>query len=165
MSIKHLGSNIGLAAILGLSALAVACSGSQAQPEQGGAKQEAHGEHGDHHGGDGHHDADKGPLGQFHDVLAPVWHSKEGDERAGKACEQAAAMKDKATLVASGETPEHAAADAPGWKEATTAAVTAADDLAAECARADKDTAGVEAKLDTLHNAFHKLIERAEPHH
>lgn len=141
--------------VVGLGLSVVACSGPQAHDEHAGHHEEGH-------EGKGHADL-TGPLKDFHDVLAPVWHSKPGEERNAKACAEAGALKDKASAAEAAPTPEAAAQDEAGWKELTKATVAAANDLVEECKKDDKS--GVEAKLTVFHEDFHKLVDRAGSKH
>ncbi len=111
-----------------------------------------HGDHGDkhdHHGGEKHHKklAD-GPVKDFHDVMAPVFHMEKGAARVEKTCAAVPAMKDKAAALVS-------AAAADGKADAA-ALSTSVGDLETACG-GDKTT--VEAKLETAHDAFHKVMD------
>jgi hypothetical protein len=78
-------------------------------------------------------------LHDFHEVLAPIWHSTPGADRVAKAC--------------AGQGDLHAKGAAVGDAELTTAidAVKTACDTPAKT--------DVEAKLSTVHDRFHKLAE------
>lgn len=84
------------------------------------------------------HEHMKPELHAFHEVLAPVWHSQAGDVRIAKACDNAAAFRDKAA----------ATGDA--------ALVDAAAQLATACASKGPP---VEAALQKMHERFHALAE------
>lgn len=150
------------------SALAIGvagCGGEQHHAEGPGgehhgehAKGEHH-EHGDghHHEGDAHHEHEtKGPLGELHAVLAPVWHDK-GPDRLTKACDQAQAMRDKSAAVEAAPAPS--GADAAAYSTAAKEMTAAADALIAACAADGRPD--VEAKFSTFHDAFHKAVEKA----
>lgn len=115
-----------------------------------------HGEKKDDHG-------IKGPVGDFHGVLSPVYHMNKGADRVTKACDQVAAMKEKAAAVEAGAAPEGAKAD--DYKAAAKTLSSAVEGFGAACAAAGR--ADVDAKLEALHDAFHKLIEvpGVMPHH
>jgi uncharacterized protein YceK len=119
--------------------------------EHGG--EHAHGEEGHHdghgkkHDGDhegGHHKMAAGPVKDFHDVLAPVFHMEKGAARADAACAAVPSFKEKGAPLAT-ESKEHGAA-----------LVAAVAELEKVCA---SDKGAVEAKLDVVHEAFHKVME------
>ncbi len=103
---------------------------------------EPHGhEHGHEH--EGGHDKLAGPLKDFHDVLAPLWHADKGPEREKKTCaavasfeERAAATKDEPMVVSVGA-------------------------LKVECAKAEGARADFDAKFAAVHEAFHHAMEKA----
>lgn len=135
---------------LSLSLVATACGGEQ----------HAHGEH--EHGG--HHEM-KGPVGDLHAVLAPIWHSEKGPGRVAKACEQAKTMRERAGAVQAAPPPE--GANPEGYKAATLELTTTGDALIAACAADGRPDA--EAKFSAFHDAFHKVAESSggkhEHHH
>jgi hypothetical protein len=101
-----------------------------------------------------HHDAPagepvalKGPLADFHKVLAPVWHMDKGPERVAKACEHAHRMQELA----------NASVKEPGVNKG------AAEDLSGAVAALSSACSGsrgdVEGKLAGVHQAFHKVAE------
>lgn len=120
-----------------------------------------HGEHGK----DGHHEHEmKGPIGDLHSVLAPIWHDKS-PERLTKACDQAKTMRDKSAVVETAPAPE--GADAAAVTASAKEMTAAADALMAACAANGRPD--VEAKFSAFHDAFHKTMEKAgaghHPHH
>jgi hypothetical protein len=117
---------------------AVGCGGST--PPAG----EPH-EHGHEH--EGGHDKLGGPLKEFHDVLAPLWHADKGPEREKKTCAATASFEERAA----------AAKD-----EGIIAAVGA---LKVECAKAEGGRADFEAKFAAVHEAFHHAAEKAHGEH
>lgn len=117
----------------------------------------AHGGPGEHGHGEagGHHEAEmKGPVGDLHAVLAPVWHDKSAD-RLTKACDQAKAMSERATAVEAAAPPAGANADA--YKAAAKELTASAGALGTACAATGR--AEVDAKLSAFHDAFHKVAE------
>jgi hypothetical protein len=112
------------------------------------------GEH--HHAERGEHHEVQGPTGDFHAVLAPVWHSDKGPARDAKACDQAKTMAERAAAVegANGSDAYKAAA------RALSAAVAALSTACAAPARTD-----VDAKLSAVHDAFHHVAEQGGGHH
>lgn len=148
-----MGALMGIGASLGL----VACGSSQAEPQSGKHEHGGH-EHGKHeHGGhgEGHHGQHKhdfkGGMKAFHDVLAPAYHMDKGTARNDKACAAASPMREAAKTVAS-----EPVGDAAAWK-------TKADALAASVEALDKACqakADVEAKLESLHDAFHDVMKQ-----
>lgn len=160
-----------LAILLAAAAVVVGCNDKPAnsahdehdhdgkgEHEHGDGKEHDH-EHGDgkghdHHGeghGEGHHKHDmKGAVKDFHDVLAPIYHADKGPARADKACGALGSFKEKATAVVS-EAGEDAAK-----KSKADALVKSVEDLDKECAKGKAD---VEGKLESLHTAFHSVME------
>jgi hypothetical protein len=83
-----------------------------------------------------------GPLKEFHDVLAPLWHADKGPEREKKTCaaiatfeERAAAVKDEPMIAAVGQ-------------------------LKAECGKAEGARSEFDAKFGVMHEAFHRAAEK-----
>ncbi|MBK8256265.1 MAG: hypothetical protein IPK82_26810 [Polyangiaceae bacterium] len=122
-------------------------------------------EHAEHHGNEpvpGHdeHKELKGPVSDFHGILAPIWHSPEGQERLTKACGATAGMREKSTAAETAAPPEKAKPeDYTAAAKGLTAAVGALEE---ECKKTPQgDVAG---KFTALHDAFHKLAELMGPH-
>jgi hypothetical protein len=142
---------------------AAGCGGEQHHAE--GPEHHAKGEHGakgehdakgEHHG-DGHHEHDlKGPIGDLHGVLAPIWHDK-GPDRLTKACDQAKVMREKSAAVEAAPAP--AGADAAALGAAAEEMTAAGDALIAACAASGRPD--VEAKFSAFHDAFHKAMEKS----
>lgn len=93
------------------------------------------------------HAALKGPLADFHKVLAPIWHMDKGPERLNKACDHAHKMQELA----------NASVNAPGINKG------AAQDLSGAVSALSGACTGnrgdVEVRLLAVHNAFHKVAE------
>lgn len=118
-----------------------------------------HGEHeGGHHEGTGRGHRVEGPLKDFHEVIAPVWHSEPGAKRVEAACSSAAKLKERAGTL--GTPPAAAEKDAAGWKKDVDAMVVDIDALVASCAAAGRPD--VEPVLARVHDGFHKLMERVD---
>lgn len=102
--------------------------------------------------GHGHHPAMPAPVAAFHAELRPVWHAPANRE--ALACEKVSVFTargaDLSGMALTGD------ADA-----ARTALVTAVADLSAACAATPR--AGVDAKLEAAHTAFHRLMELTTP--
>ena len=146
------------------------CEGHSEDDGHGHGRGHGHG-HGEGHRGEGHHgdehgcrreDGDAFPpaIGAFHAVIAPVWHSAPGAGRATLACEAAASLRERAGEVKTAEAP--ARADAAAWSAAGVRLVASTDALAATCAAHGAD---VEAKLTSVHEAFHAFMEQLHAIH
>jgi hypothetical protein len=145
--------SIGTVIVLGLALGAAGCGGEQHHAEGG----EHHAKAGDHGHGEKHHEHEmKGPLGDLHAVLAPVWHDKS-PERLTKACDQAKVMRDKSAAVEAAPAPE--GVDAAAFTATAKEMTAAADALIAACAADGRPD--VEAKFSTFHDAFHKAVEKS----
>jgi hypothetical protein len=127
----------------------------------GGEQHEAHhaGEQGEHEHGE--HEHAHGPLGEFHEVLAPIWHSDKGPERTDRACDAAKTMRERAAAVASAPPPEGAKAD--DYAASAKALTDAVDALSAACGASGRPD--VDARLSAVHDAFHKIAEQAHGEH
>jgi hypothetical protein len=133
-------------------ALAAACGGRQtAGPTGGGAT-----------GGDGHPEMPPG-LTAFHDLLAPLWHAPEGDQRADDTCAAVEPLRQRAGDLVIAPAPAAAASDESGWRDATAALVHAVEELRAACAE-DGRPAFATAFHD-VHEAFHLVLVRAGAGH
>jgi len=110
------------------------------------------------HAEDAHHFT--GPLGDFHAVLAPVWHSDPGPGRVAKACDQARMLNDRAAGVDGAAPP--ASADANAYKTAARQLSMAVSALSGACGASGRPE--VEAKLTAVHDAFHKVAEVSGEH-
>jgi len=126
----------------------------------------AHGEHGEHaehkgeHGEHGEHAKLSGAAHEFHEVLAPLWHADKSPEREAKTCEAIPTFEQRAAAVDK-DVPEAARADEAAYHTAAQGLVTAVGDLKTECAKPAGGRADFEAKFMAVHEAFHKVIERA----
>jgi hypothetical protein len=146
-----------------VSTLVAACGPAQPAADSGHAAE--HGDHGKEHGGHhdgkghgakehgGHHDLG-GALGAFHDVLAPVYHMEKGAARDEKTCASVGAMRDTGAKVAA-----EPAGDAAAWTPAAETLSKRIDELDTACKAAGHPDAP--AKLESLHDAFHALMDLA----
>jgi hypothetical protein len=127
---------------------AVACGGKSAAPKHGG-----------HEGGE--HDDLPAPVAAFHDVLSPLWHQAPGAQRTTDTCAAIATFRERAMNLVTTVPPEPAAADAEGWRDATSALVSAVEELDQACAAPDR--AGFDEKFAHVHDEFHQVMERSVP--
>lgn len=140
-----------------VAALTVACGGSEPPPAAPSntaattapgeaAKGEAATGHHDGKGGGQHDKEDHGKmppaLHEFHETIAPIWHTTAGNDRVTKTCSGEKSLRDKAAAVGDAELTANAEA------------------VKAACEKPGK--ADVEAKLSTVHDRFHKLVEQAK---
>ena len=98
------------------------------------------------------------PLDAFHDVFAPVWHTEPDAVRATKGCDQATAIHAHAQKVEEAPPPPNTK-DEAAWKADAHELMVNADALVTEC-KAGPASAG--PRLQSLHNGFHKLLNRAQ---
>jgi hypothetical protein len=110
------------------------------------------------HAEDAHHF--KGPLGDFHNVLAPIWHSDPGAGRVAKACDGAKLLNDRAAGVDGAAPP--VGADVNAYKTAARQLSMAVSALSTACGASGRPE--VEAKLSAVHDAFHKVAEASGAH-
>ena len=136
-----------IAASLALSLSLFGCASSNAN--HGGP------EHGEHHGEGGHHHAMAPGMKSFHNVLAPPYHMDKGPARNDAACTNVPAMKDAAGKIAA-----QPKGDAAAWKVKADTLAKNVEGLDAACGVAGR--ADVAARLESVHDAFHALMESAE---
>ncbi len=117
------------------------------------------GEHGGHEGGEAEV-ALPPAVAAFHETVAPVWHSEPGAGRATLACGAAANLRERAGALQTAEAPT--GVDAAAWTAASATLVTSTDELAATCTAQGAD---VEAKLTSVHEAFHALVQQVRAVH
>ena len=156
--------NRALSLAINASFLSLAAFGCASQKGPEDAHQHTHGEHGEHeHGGHEHgdhgehgehknHAAFTGGMKAFHDVLAPAYHAEKGPARDDKTCAGVPAMKDAAGKIAT-----EPKGDPGAWKAKSDALTQQVDGLGAACASTPRGD--ISAKLETVHDAFHALIE------
>lgn len=113
-------------------------------------------EHADHMGqGHDEHGAMPPEVVAFHDRLAPLWHAAPGPERTTGACD---AMGDFNQLIANLEkAPAPPTVESALWSERVAGLHTALSEFGIDCV--EHDAAGFDAKFETMHNAFHALID------
>lgn len=118
-----------------------------ASPSEPAADGAGHGEH-------AHEHDFKGPVDEFHELMAPLWHAPAGEARTADTCAAVGDMIAKAEAIGAAEVPE-AASDAEGWRTNGEALVAAAKALDATCKDAPE---GFDAGFEALHEAFHGLV-------
>ena len=91
-------------------------------------------------------------IGDFHDVLAPLWHADPGPQRTADTCQAAPKMVTLADDVVRSSTP--------AWAEKANALKTATAALVEECATT---RAAFDTKFHEVHEAFHATAETG-PH-
>ena len=94
-----------------------------------------------------------GTLGAFHDVFALVYHMDKGSERDAAACSHASDLSERAKHIVS----DLRADKDPAFKAAASALAQRVGELGGACSEHD----AVEAKLETIHEAFHATLESA----
>ncbi len=106
--------------------------------------------------GHAHHNFPR-PVMDFHQIMAPLWHSPPGDARRGATCAAAKDLLALAETAASAPVPEAvAAADRGNWADAVSA-------LKAETGRLEPACSGggavpVDEALAGIHHAFHEVV-------
>jgi hypothetical protein len=124
---------------LALALLLAACGGSSTPPASAANEHEAH----EAQEAKEHHDEGGSPaIHDFHEVLAPLWHSDKGPERVAKTCAQAQTLKDKAAATNDAEL------------------VAATAELDAECKKDGRPD--FEARFAAVHESFHGVASRAK---
>lgn len=137
--------------VVALAAVAfVACAGPKKEakdcPADGAGGMAANGE--GHGAGHGEHGVEhRGAVGQFHDVLKPLWHAAEGAERTTNTCAAVGQFRTAAAAITAEAADKAKAA-------ALEAAVAGLD---APCAAADH--AGFDVAFHAVHDAFHAIAE------
>lgn len=113
------------------------------------------------HGSGEHHPEAKGPAGDFHSVLAPIWHSEKGPARTAKACDATKTMRERAAAVETGAPP--AGVKPEEYKANAKGLSASVDALVVACAADGRPD--VDAKLSELHDAFHKVADHGHAGH
>jgi hypothetical protein len=162
MNIPHRSFSFALPLLLATSLVGVTACGASASSNAPNAEpgQRHHGPE-EEHGRHGHQF--EGGLKSFHDVLAPVWHQDKGLARVDGACDKASSLSSLARSLETDPPPAGAASDEAGWKTDAHELVLAADALEPACAAEGRTD--VEARLTTLHDAFHALLARTKRPH
>lgn len=146
--------------ILGL--LLAGCGGGSAQSGDDEQREASAGGEAEHHDGHGeHHEHAELPpsVSAFHDVLAPAFHADPGPGRAQAACDAHETFDTRAAAVRDAGAPEGVDADA--YAQAAGGLVAASAELTRVCG---EGTDGAEAALDSLHGAFHAVVEQLGAH-
>jgi hypothetical protein len=108
-------------------------------------------EHDEHEGGEHHHEMDP-DLSAFHDVLAPVFHMADGNDRNDKTCAAVPKMEELSGKVASSRKNDGARAAATELQESVL-------DLQKSCS--SLDPASIKKSLEGLHTHFHEVMEKS----
>lgn len=102
------------------------------------------------------------PVAAFHDRLSPLWHAAPGEKRTEETCAALPSFRELAMNLVTSIPPEPATADEEGWRDATSALVSAVEDLDRACAAPGR--ADFETKFSGVHDQFHAVMERSVPH-
>jgi hypothetical protein len=89
----------------------------------------------------------------FHEVLSPIWHSDPSPARDTRACEQAAALRERANPINAEAAPANAPAN---FTTSRAELVRATEALITECAG---PRAAIADRLRDVHTAFHSVFE------
>lgn len=143
---------------VGVFSLLVGGCGGATPPAQGAHSDHEHGKDGEH--GEPNHEDLTGPLGEMHDVLAPMWHTDKGPERETKTCEAASTFAQRAEAIDK-NVPEAAKAKEAAYHTAAQGLVTAVGALQAECAKPSGERAEFDVKFHNVHEAFHKVMDNS----
>lgn len=104
-----------------------------------------------------HHQHDfPSAISQFHQLLAPVWHSQPGRDRVDAACSRIPQLHALAQNIASATVPERAQHDSVGWNRAVQEMVVSLDQLSRACG--ENGSADAEAALIATQRAFHGMV-------
>lgn len=93
---------------------------------------------------------------QFHQVLAPLWHSQPGRERVDAACNRVSQLHTLAQNIARAAVPERAQDNSAGWNEAVKDMIVSIDQLTRACT--EKGDANAEGALAGVYRAFHGMV-------
>jgi hypothetical protein len=97
-----------------------------------------------------------GAIQQFHQLLAPLWHSQPGRDRVDAACNRATQLHTLAQNIASATVPERAQRDTAGWNKAVEDMIVSIDRLSRACG--ERGAADAEAALVAAQRAFHDMV-------
>jgi hypothetical protein len=104
-----------------------------------------------------HHQHDfPSAISQFHQLLAPVWHSQPGRDRVDAACNRVPQLHTLAQNIASAMVPERAQHDSVGWNKAVQEMIASLDQLSRACG--ENGGADAEAALIATQRAFHGMV-------
>lgn len=123
--------------------LSSACGGAQHATATGECE---HAEQREQHHAESAHE--QSPIAAFHSVIAPIWHSTPGADRAALACAHLDPLDARASDVAGSN-----AANAASLTQSLVV-------LRASCQ--GTDVAATEAALTEVHTAFHQVMEAAQ---
>jgi hypothetical protein len=102
-----------------------------------------------------HEHAFPAEVGAFHDKLAPLWHDENKDARVDATCTATGELDALAANIINAPAP--AGVDAAAWSGKATELQESITKLSAACG--DPARATFETDFESVHNAFHHLIE------
>jgi hypothetical protein len=94
-------------------------------------------------------------VGAFHDKLAPLWHDENKQARVDATCTATGELDALAGNIV--KAPAPAGVDAAAWSGKATELQESITKLSAACG--DPQRATFETDFESVHNAFHHLIE------
>ncbi|MBK9265909.1 MAG: hypothetical protein IPM54_39730 [Polyangiaceae bacterium] len=134
------------------------CGGAQPQPSSSPPDGPAHLHHeGGTEPGEDHSKKVHPPLDEFRAVFAPIWHTESDSDRTSEACRMMTAIHAHAQKVEEGPVPEKAT-DQAAWKAEAHSFMEDVDALRKDC---DVGREAVLPRLKSIHDGFHKLLDRA----
>ncbi|MBI5517987.1 MAG: hypothetical protein HY909_29715 [Deltaproteobacteria bacterium] len=141
---------------------AAGCASTSAQTAGGSHASGEHGAHGAQ--GERHeHPALPPEVAAFHDVLRPLWHDTPGASRDAATCLQAGALLDRANAIADARVPATIRDQEAAWMTASAQLSANTRALVATCGATPRGN--VAGSLETVHTAFHALVERLGDEH
>jgi hypothetical protein len=124
----------------------------------------SHAAGGEHHGEQGEHHPSLPPtVAAFHDVLRPLWHDTPGAARDAATCLQAGTLLDRANAIADARVPPSIREREAAWMTASAQLSANTCGLVSTCGATPRGA--VAASLETVHTAFHALVEHLEGAH
>jgi hypothetical protein len=99
------------------------------------------------------------PLARFHETLAPRWHAPHGPQRMTDTCAAITEFHADAAAIAAAPPPD--SGNAAAWSTGQPQLTEAVTALEATCKA--NDAAAFEPAFERVHQAFHHLLEAAEP--
>jgi hypothetical protein len=102
-----------------------------------------------------HEHAFPAEVGAFHDKLAPLWHDENKQARIDATCTATGELDALAANIR--QAPAPAGVDAAAWSAKATELQESITKLSAACG--DPQRATFEADFESVHDAFHHLIE------
>ena len=106
-------------------------------------------------GGEHHEHQFPAEMGAFHDKLAPLWHDENKQARIDATCTATGELDALAANIQKAPAPE--GVDAAAWSTKATELQESITKLSAACG--DPQRATFEVDFESVHSAFHHLIE------